>query len=63
MARKQLSEKLEDILKLARAQCSESGSCGKGGGGREVADYGAGSDGPWYDRADTGDPWWEKYPL
>ena len=46
---------LEYILAVARVWRWESGRCGEGGGGREVAESGAGSNGPQYYGTDTGD--------
>ena len=54
-ARKHLIETLEDILEVARARCWESGRCGKGGGGREVAESDVGSDRSWYYGTEIGD--------
>ena len=55
VARKQLIVMLEDILAAARERCWGSGRRGKGGGGREVAESNAGSNGIMYDETETGD--------
>ena len=52
---KQLSSTLKEILVEARAQRLESGRCGKGRGGREVAEPDSGRDGPQYAGTDAGD--------
>ena len=54
-SQKQLNVALEDILALPRARRCESGRRGEGGGGREVAESDAGSDGPRYAGTETGD--------
>ena len=54
-AQKQLSETLEDILETARVRCWESGRCGKGREGREVAESDSGIYGPRHDGMGTGD--------
>ena len=52
-----MSVTLEDILAVARERCLEAirHEEGKGGGGREVTESDAGSDGPWYYGTETGD--------
>ena len=52
---KQLSATLEEILVTARSRRWESDRGGEGRGGREVAEYGAKIDGPWYAGMETGD--------
>ena len=52
---KQLSATLEEISVAARASCWESVRRGEGGGGREVANYGAGRGGPRDTGTETGD--------
>ena len=54
-ARNHLSATLEDILVASRVQSWESIRHGKSGRDRKLADYDAGSDGPWYARMETGD--------
>ena len=54
-ARKELSATLYDISAAARERCWESSSRGEGGGGRDVVESYAGSNGPKYAVADTGE--------
>ena len=42
-------------MKVARERRWESSRRGEGRGGREVAEYGAGSNGTWCDGTETGD--------
>ena len=51
----QMSATLEHILAAARARRWESGRRGEVGGGREVAESDAWSDGPWYAGTEIGD--------
>ena len=44
-------------LATTSTRCWESSRRGKGGVGREVAKFDAGSDGHWYDGMETGDDW------
>ena len=54
---KQLSETVGEILVAERARSWESSRHSKGGGGREVAESGAGRNGPRYVDTETGDAW------
>ena len=47
--RKQMSATLEEILAASMARNWEYGRRGDGGGGREVAESDAGSNGTWYE--------------